>query len=198
MPPCRRPRLAEELVAAARTDQRQHGVTPAGHQRDEGRLEWIRRYEVGRDVPLEVVDPVEGQVGGQRQTLGRRYADQQCARQPRALRDRHSVDPLQPHVGPGQRIVHHRAHQLEVTPGSDLRYHAAICVVDPLRRDDVREDLSTRADDRRAGVVAAGLQREQGAAHERLTGPAAGTSSRLPRRVAGVRHMISASSPLSW
>ena len=42
-----------------------------------------------------------------------------------------------------------------------------------------------------AGVVARGLERED------HNGAAFGTSSSVPRSVAGVRHMITASSPLS-
>ena len=54
---------------------------------------------------------------------------------------------------------------------------------------------------RGAGVVAAGLQREDHVRGSELvggTGQAFGTSSSRPCSVAGVRHMIRASSPLSW
>jgi len=62
-----------------------------------------------------------------------------------------------------------------------------------LRGDDVRDGRPARVNDGRAGVIAAGLERED--AH---TTPGLGTSSSDPARVAGVRHITSASSPLSW
>ena len=68
-----------------------------------------------------------------------------------------------------------------------------------LRGDDVGQDAVVRRDDGGAGVVAARLDREDhGAGAVGVTGPAAGMSSSEPFSVAGVRHMMSASSPLSW
>ena len=54
-------------------------------------------------------------------------------------------------------------------------------------------------EERGARVVAARLDREDhGAGVDGVTGPAAGMSSSEPFSVAGVRHMMRASSPLSW
>ena len=77
------------------------------------------------------------------------------------------------------------------------RYDTAETRVHLLRGDHVGGDRSVTPDERGARVVAARLERED---HGRwwATGSASGTSSRRPRSVAGVRHMISASSPLSW
>jgi hypothetical protein len=75
-------------------------------------------------------------------------------------------------------VVDDRVDELEVVARGDLRHHAAEAVVDALGGDDVGEDLAAVGDDGGAGVVAGGLEREDHAG--------------------GVlRHMITASSPLS-
>ncbi len=142
---------------------------------------------------LEVVDAGQRQPGGGRDALGRRDPDQQRADEPRALRDGHQLHDAQRGAGAPQRVVDDVVDQLEVVARGDLGHDAAVAVVDALRGDHVGRDRPVATHERRAGVVAAGLQRQ-----DHRTGPALGTSSSEPASVAGVRHMIRASSPLSW
>ena len=81
----------------------------------------------------------------------------------------------------------------EVVAGSDLGDDPAVEVVHRLRADDTREDVSACADDRGAGVIAAGFDRED----HRGSASALGTSSSEPLKVASVRHITRASSPVS-
>ena len=144
-------------------------------------------------MAVQVVDGGQRQPPGRRQRLRGLHAHEQGADESRSLCDRHQVGVVQRGPGLGQRVVDHVVDQLEMVAGGDLGHHSAVAVVDALRGDDVGAHRPVRVDDRRAGVVAAGLQRED--AHG---GPGAGTSSSEPARVAGVRHITSASSPLSW
>ena len=80
----------------------------------------------------------------------------------------------------------------------DLRHDAAVGVVDALRGDDVRAHLAVAGDDRRAGVVAARLEARGSGSCGLMRATALGTSSKRPASVDWVRHMITASSPLSW
>ena len=101
------------------------------------------------------------------------------------------VDVVERRAGLAQRVVDDRVDQLEVMARGDLGHDAAEAVVHALGGDDVRVHRAVVADDRRARVVARGLEGEDHA------GAAFGTSSSVPRSVAGVRHMTTASSPLS-
>ena len=123
--------------------------------------------------------------------LGGGHADEQRADQPRALRDRDERDVVERRAGPRERVVDHGVDELQVMARGDLRHDAAERVVHALRGDDVGQHLARGRHHRRARVVAGGLERED------HTGEAFGTSSSEPRSVAGVRHMITASSPLS-
>ena len=81
----------------------------------------------------------------------------------------------------------------------DLRDHPAEVLVHDLRGDDIREQPPVAAEHGGAGVIAARLEGEDHTAGPPAhTGPGLGTSSSVPSRVAGVRHITSASSPLSW
>ena len=92
-----------------------------------------------------------------------------------------------------QQIQHFFEHYKDLEKGKWVKvsgwHDAAEAVVDALRGDDVRADLARGGDDRGAGVVAGRLERED---------HVPGTSSSVPRNVAGVRHITIASSPLSW
>ena len=147
-------------------------------------------------MALEVVDGRERQAAGRGDRLRRRDADEQRADEARPLRDADERDVAERRAGPAQRVVERRVGELEVMARRDLRHDAAVRVVDALRRDDVREHVAVAADDRRARVVAARLDGEDEArAH---AGAGFGTSSKRPDSVIGVRHMMTASSPLSW
>ena len=89
-----------------------------------------------------------------------------------------------------------RVEQLEVAPGRDLRHDAAVArVQQTLRRDDVRVDRPVAPDDGRAGVVAARLDAE-----DHAPAPCGAVSIMAPAacRSGTVRHMMRASSLLSW
>ena len=105
---------------------------------------------------------------------------------PGPQRDRDHVHAIERGVSRGERVVDDGPDQVEVMARGDLRDHAAVAIVDPLGRDHVGPDLAVLGDDRRAGVVAAGLERED---HPDALGVDA---------VSAVRHMITASSPVSW
>ena len=92
-----------------------------------------------------------------------------------------------------QRLGDHEVDELEVVAGGDLGDDAAEALVRLLGGDHVGEHPPVPVDDRRAGVVAARLERQD--AH---TEPGFGTSASDPSSVAGVRHITRASSPLSW
>ena len=71
---------------------------------------------------------------------------------------------VQPDPGGPQRVGDDEVAALRVRAGGELGDDAAVRVVDPLARDDVRADLPVVRDDRGARVVAARLDRED---HER-------------------------------
>ena len=84
-----------------------------------------------------------------------------------------------------QRVLNGGPDEREVVAAGDLGDDPSVAVMDPLRGDDVGQDLAVTRDDGRAGVVAGGLESED---H-----PAAPDGDVVSR----VRHMITASSPLS-
>jgi len=84
----------------------------------------------------------------------------------------------------------HDVHELDVVPRGPLRHDAAEAPVHALGGHDVGQQLARARDDRGARVVARRLDGEDHATP--------GTSSSVPRSVAGVRHITIASSPLSW
>ena len=169
----------------------QQRVAARGEQAQERRLDRVGREEVGGDVALEVVDGRQRQPPRGGQALGGGDADEQRADQARALGDRDQLGVVERGARLGEGVVDDRVDELEVVARGDLGHDAAVAVVDALGGDDVRADLAGAGDHRRAGVVAGRLERED------HSGCAFGTSSSGPRRVAGVRHITTASSPLS-
>ena len=194
-------RAAEDVEGRVVLDAREQRVAAAGEQADERRLEDDARrpsetaQEVRRDVALEVVDRRERQAARGGDRLRGRDADEQRADEPRPLRDADERDVVERRAGAAQRVVDRGVGELEVVARGDLRHDAAVGVVDALRGDDVRQHVAVAGDDRRARVVAARLDRED-EVHQ--TGAGFGTSSKRPESVIGVRHMMTASSPLSW
>jgi len=87
---------------------------------------------------------------------------------------------------PRERIFEAVTDQVEVMPRGDFGHDPAVASVHALRGDHVGEDLARGRDDRRAGVVAARLQREDQPGALEVDA------------VSEVRHMITASSPVSW
>ena len=171
----------------------QQRVPAAGDQAEERRLEATE--EVRRDVPLQMIDRRERQLAGRGQGLSGGEPDQQRSHEPRTLGRGDQLDLLERHARLAQRLLDDEVDQLEVLARGDLRDDSAEAIVHSLRGDHVRAQAPVGAEHRRAGVVAAALQRE-----DRSYRPPSGlgTSSSEPRSVAGVRHITIASSPLSW
>ena len=144
-------------------------------------------------MAVEMVYRREWQLVCSGQRLGGRDSDQQSRHQAGAACDGHEVNLFERDLRGTEGFVDHAPDQLEVVTGCDLGNDAAVASVDALRRDDVGRDRSVRCDDRRARVVAAGLERKD---HETVGGPSlswVATDSTPPSL-----HMMSASSPVSW
>ena len=142
-------------------------------------------------MPLQVVDGRQRQPARGGEALGRRDADEQRADEPGSLGHGDERDVVEAAPRQAQRVLDDRVDELEVMARRDLRHDAAEAIVDALRGDDRRQHLAGVRDDRGTGVVAGGLERED------QIGAAFGTSSSEPRSVPGVRHITTASSPLS-
>ncbi len=140
-----------------------------------------------------MVDGHEWQLASGRQRLGRRQPDEQRSDQARSLRRGDQADLVEAAASDLERTIYDRVDELQVMARGDLGHDAAEVLVRRLRGDHVGADAPVLVDHRGARVVAARLQRE-----DPHTGPGLGTSSSEPTRVAGVRHITSASSPLSW
>ena len=161
-------RLAELLVPVVGGHPGEQRVAPARDQAEERGLERLRLEEIGRDMALQVIDACEGLGGRRSERLRRADPDQQRPDQPRAAGDRERVDVAEPDLGLGERGVDDRVDELEVVAGGDLGHDAAEPGVRRgLRRDHVRADRGA-VYDRRAGVVAGGLERED---HRHATRP---------------------------
>ncbi len=133
-------------------------------------------------MPVEVVDRSERQPARPGERLRRGDADEEGTDQARAARHRDEVDVVERCAGIGERLANDRQHELEVPSRRDLGHDAPELRVEVgLRGDDVRADLAVVRDERRGGLVARGLERE-----DHATGCGWGS-----------RHMISASSRLS-
>ncbi len=187
-------RAAQHRVAAVVGDAGQQRVAAGRDQARERRLHRLGRQEVRRDVALQVVDGRQREPAGGGEPLGGRDPDEQRPHESRALRHGDQVEVVEGGLRPGERVVDDGVDELEVVARGDLRHHAPEAVVHALGGDDVGQDLAVAGDDRRARVVARRLERED-PAHR---GDAFGTSSSVPRSVEGVRHITTASSPLSW
>ena len=112
-----------------------------GSQTEEGRLERLRREEVGGDVALQVIDRDQRQAAGGGDRLRGRDADQEGADQPRPDRDRDRLDLVERHPGLLQRGADDRRRQLQVMARGDLGDDAAEARVGGgLRGDHVGED----------------------------------------------------------
>ena len=177
---------AEPLRAAALSDEEQERMAAAREQADERRLERVVAEVERCDVPVEVVDRDERRPRAPRDRLRRRDADEEGADKPGALGDRDPVDVVERDLRTRERLAHDRSDELQVAPRGDLGDHPAVAVVElRLGGDDGRSDLALVGDDRRSGLVAGRLERED---HE---------AASRPSSTDGSRHMISASSRLS-
>ena len=116
--------------------------------------------------------------------------DEQRPDQAWALRYRDGVHFLETQIGFLQSAAQHRLDQLQVLPRSDLRNDSAKASVQlGLRGDDVRAEVAGVVEERRGGLVAGGLDRQNHVL-------AVFTFRPRPGRTLS-RHMIKASSWLS-
>jgi hypothetical protein len=165
---------------------REERVAAACDEHAERRLDRIVAQCRRQHVAQQVVDRRQRQPARGRQALRRRQAHEQCADQARSVRDRHAIDCVQAGAGLLERVLDHCVHQLQVAARRDLGHHAAVLgVKETLRCDHVRQDVPVGRHDRGTGVVAARFDSEN---------HVAGTADSAP----AVRHMIRASSLLSW
>jgi hypothetical protein len=125
-------------------------------------------------VALEVVHGRQRQPARGGEPLRGGHAHQQGPDEPGPLRDGHEVDVVESRAGAGQRVVDDVVDELEVMTGRDLGHDAAVAVVHALRRDDVGAHLPVPRGHRRAGVVAAGLERQDHSAKRRGRAESAG------------------------
>ena len=170
-------------------------MAPGGDEAQERGREGLRA-QLGRgDVAAQVVDRRERQPARRGQRLGRLEPHEQGADEAGALGHGHQLGVVERGAGPRERVVDDGVDQLQVVAGGDLGDHAAEAVMDSLGGDDIGAHGAVGLDDRRAGVVAGRLD---GQDQRPGSSTASGTSDRCPSSVAGVRHMMSASSPLSW
>ena len=105
-------------------------------------------------MPLQVVDRDERDSARPRDRLGRREPDEQRADQPRPARDADPREIAELDARLVERGPQDRRDELEVTTRGDLRHDAAEVRVElGLRRDDRRQHLPVRRDDRGGGLV---------------------------------------------
>ncbi len=138
-------------------------------------------------MAVQVVDHHERLARGVGQRLGGRDPDQEGPDQPRALGDRDGADVVERQTGRRERLVHDRVDRAQVVARGDLGHHAAVGRVQLGLRGDDAGDHVPAGDDRGGGLVAGGLDREDGRAGHPLH-----VSSGPPPR-----HMMIASSLLS-
>ena len=165
-------------------------MAPAREQAEERRLDGIGREEERGDVAVQVVDRRKRQAARPGERLRRRDADEQCADEPGALRDRDRVDVVERRPRLAERLAHDRSDELEMSPRRDLGHDAAVARVQVgLGGDDVGANLPLLGHERRRGLVAGRLEPED---H-----PVSACSASAFWSGTGSRHMISASSRLS-
>ncbi len=163
--------LAGGVVHGARHDPVRHAlinrgeqrVPAAGHETDERRFD--PQGVVRGDVALDVVDRDERQATPIGDRLGRRQPHEQRTDETRAARGGDGAQVVPAHPSHAQGLGYHVAQQLGVAARRHLRHHATELGVQlVLRRDDGGEHFAT-AHHRGTGVVARGLEAEDGAAH---------------------------------
>jgi hypothetical protein len=143
---------------------REQRVPAGGDQAEEGRLERLaapHAEEVGGDVPLQVIHRRERQPPRGGEGLGGGEPHQQRPHQPGSARDGHQADVIERDPGLLQRARDHEVDELQMLARGDLGNDAAKTIVH-LRGDRIRAHGAPAVDDRRARIVTAGLDREDG------------------------------------
>src|SRR5579885_247494 len=116
---------------------------------------------VGIDMRLQVVHPQERQVIGQRERLAHRQTYQQRARQTGTIGRGDGVDILPAAMRLLHRGFDNRQDRRQLLARGHLWYHAAITIVNlDLRGNDIREQIATILDDRRARLIAGAFNTE--------------------------------------
>ncbi len=185
-------RAPEHVEAVVGRDVDEQRVPAACDQAEEGRLEWglagaggriaATAQEIGGDVTLQVIDRRERQLARGGESLCGGQPDEQRADETGALRGGDQLELIEPDGGLLQRALHDRVDDLEVMARGDLGHDAAEVLVCGLRGDHVGADTPVGVDHGGAGVVAAGLEREDHAGGLLI----AGRSSHGP----GVGHVL--------
>ena len=206
--PCRTPRRRRRRACARAPRSpraRSHAPAACGRRWRSGRGTAARRRvdprfagakEVRRDVPLQMVDRRERQLARGRERLGGGQADQQRADQPGPLRRGDQLDLLERRRPPRSRACS------TTTLTSSRWWREAISGTTPPKRsctswEEITFERSLPSAPSTAAQVSSQLRLER---QDQFI-PAAlrvGHVVERPRSVAGVRHITSASSPLSW
>ena len=109
--------------------------------------------EMGRNVPLQVIDVHHRNIQRQRQPLGERNPDHQRAEQSRPAGKSDPVQILQVDAGLPDRRIDHRNDVLLMRPRRQLRDHAAVLAVNVLTGNNVRQQRP--APNHRGGSIVA-------------------------------------------
>ena len=160
-------RLAEHLVVTPRLDVNKHGMTTRDEREDKRRLEVGLRQQVGKQVPLQMVDAHERLVGGIGKALGKGDAHDQGTHQARALRHTHggklaggngSALKAKRCRGILERRIHDAYDDLNVLARGNLGHYAAKAGVEiNLRRHLVGQHVAVRIDNRHRRLIARAL-----------------------------------------
>jgi hypothetical protein len=174
-------------------DAQQLRVPTGDQQRQARRGQRPVLQGVHRDVPGQVVHPVQGHVQRRRVRLGRRDADEQRARQARAGRHGDRVHIGQRKPGLLERARGRGDHRFEVRAAGDLGHHTAEAgVLLDAGGDLVGEQLDravvVQPDQADAGLVARAFDAHDDACHQPAT----------PSRARAGRTIVYASAPEGW
>src|SRR5262249_40944623 len=102
------PRLPDQAVAERRLACVEGSVAAGYDEGQERRLQRRVGQAASEDVPLQMVDPDEGQPVGVGEGLGGRQPDEERAHEPGPVRHRQAVEVPQAHAGLAERLLNDR------------------------------------------------------------------------------------------